>query len=294
MSSTSSSPYGFVTVRGRGYRPEQVDTYVVAVAEDRDAAWERAARLTVLAKEMDGEVQRLRETVAQLKPQTYDLLGEGAQRLFQLALEEAEAVRERARCAAREEIGQAAADAEETRRAAQEEADAVRADADEQARQHVLAARAEADEIRVGARRAIKDARVEALAAMREARQRTAGLLAQQEKDHRNRLARADREAAELAEAMDAEYAARMADAEAALEEARKACSDAEQGVRRRQDEARARAAELLAEARLQEERIARETEDILREHGELWDQVCAHMDSMRDSLATLTGRLVE
>ncbi|POX57105.1 cellulose-binding protein [Streptomyces sp. Ru71] len=294
MSSAPSSPYGFVTVRGRGYRPEQVEACVAALAEERDAGWERAARLTVLAKQMEAEAERLREVVAELKPQTYDVLGERAQRLFALAGEEAEAVREGARRAAQEEIAQAEAYAEEVLRAAHEQADVRRAEACEDARQLLLAARAEADEIRVSARRALKAARVEELAARRALRQRTAGMLADQEKQHAARLAAADREAAARAEELDAEHARLTARAEEALAEAMQACADAEQAGRRRQDEARVQAAELLAEARLREEQIARETEEVLREHGERWDEVCAHMDRMRSSLTALTGRLVE
>ncbi|MFF9816399.1 DivIVA domain-containing protein [Streptomyces sp. NPDC014006] len=294
MSSTSSTPYGFVTVKGRGYRPEQVDTFVAAIAEDRDAAWERAARLTVLAKEMEGEALRLRETVAALEPQTYDVLGERARRLFQLATEEAAAVREGARQAAQEEVARAEAHAEEVLGAAREEAEVVREDADEQARQRLLAARAQAGEIRVLARRTMKSARGGELSALRERRQRAAGLLAEQEQRHIERWERAEREAAEQAAALDAHHATLMARAEEALEEARQALADAEPVGRRCQEVARVRAAELLAEARLEAERIAQETEQILREHGERWDEVCAHMDRMRDSLSDLTGRLVE
>ncbi|MFE0516507.1 hypothetical protein ACFW2E_43275, partial [Streptomyces sp. NPDC058964] len=94
------SPHGFETVRGRGYRPEQVDAYAAALSRDRDAAWERAARLTVLAREMEAEAERLRETVAKLAPQTYEALGERARRVFQLVLEEAAETRESARRAA--------------------------------------------------------------------------------------------------------------------------------------------------------------------------------------------------
>jgi hypothetical protein len=36
MSSASVSPQGFVVVRGRGYRPEQVDAYAGALSPDRD------------------------------------------------------------------------------------------------------------------------------------------------------------------------------------------------------------------------------------------------------------------
>lgn len=75
MSSASMSPPGFVTVRGRGYRPAQVEAYTAALCADRDAAWERAARLTVLAREMEEEAERLREVVTRLAPQTYESPG---------------------------------------------------------------------------------------------------------------------------------------------------------------------------------------------------------------------------
>lgn len=38
-------------------------------------------------------------------------------------------------------------------------------------------------------------------------------------------------------------------------------------------------------------ERVERETERILREHEEGRDEIHAHMDHIRDSLAALTGR---
>ncbi|MEU7279266.1 hypothetical protein AB0A69_10885 [Streptomyces sp. NPDC045431] len=79
--------------KGRGYRPKDVDHYIGQLSADRDGAWERAARLTVLAKEMDKEAARLREVVAGLKPQRYESLGPQAQQLLVLAEEEAGAVR---------------------------------------------------------------------------------------------------------------------------------------------------------------------------------------------------------
>ncbi|MGW0414189.1 cellulose-binding protein, partial [Streptomyces collinus] len=60
-----------------------------------------------------------------------------------------------------------------------------------------------------------------------------------------------------------------------------------------REEEARAHAVALVAEARAREERIARDTERLLREHGETWDVVQTQMDSVRDSLVSLTGRAV-
>ncbi|MEU0969992.1 cellulose-binding protein [Streptomyces sp. NPDC005917] len=291
MSSAPMSPYDFVTVRGRGYRPEQVDTFLAALSQDRDAAWERAARLTVLAKDMEAEAARMSEVVEQLPPQTYETLGDRAQRVFRLVLEEAAAVRDNARRALTDGVVQAEACAENARCAAQEEADALRADTEERARQLLLAARAEADEIRIGARLEVKEMRGEALAALREVAQRTTGMLAEQAKEHAERWAEAEREEVARAAAVEADTAERIARAEAALSEAKRALGEAEEWEHRSQEAARVRAAEILAEARVREERIARETERVLREHGETWDNVQAHMDHMRDSLISLTGR---
>ncbi|MEU9475364.1 DivIVA domain-containing protein [Streptomyces sp. NPDC048191] len=291
MSSTSVSPHGFATVRGRGYRPDQVDAFVETLSYDRDAAWERAARLTVLAKDMGAEAARMREVVAQLPPQTYEALGEGARRLFQVVLDEAADLRERTRREADQHLAQAEAHAEGVRREAQAAADALLAEADECARQCLLAARAEADALRVGARREVKEGRSEALAALREVRQRMTGMLAEQSRAHAAQWAEAEREEAERIAALDAGYAERMSRAEAALSEARRALGEAEESARRSQEEARARAAEIIADARVREERIAHETEQVLREHGETWEDVTAHMDHVRSSLLTLKGR---
>ena len=104
MSGTPVSSHGFAVVRGRGYRPGQVDAYAAALSQDRDASWERAARLTVLAKEMEAELEELRERVVRLAPQTYETLGERARRIFQLGQEEAAALRDGARQEARRRV----------------------------------------------------------------------------------------------------------------------------------------------------------------------------------------------
>jgi cell division septum initiation protein DivIVA len=119
MSSAPVPLYDFVVVRGRGYRPEQVDAYIDDLFRDRDAAWERAARLTVLAREMDAEAERLREVVEELDPQTYEELGHRAWRLFEMVQEEAAAVREGARKEAKRLMEEAQTYADEVRDAAQ-------------------------------------------------------------------------------------------------------------------------------------------------------------------------------
>ncbi|WP_433450863.1 cellulose-binding protein [Streptomyces sp. CA-142005] len=291
MSSASVSPHGFVTVRGRGYRPEQVDACLEKLSCDRDAAWERAARLTVLAKDMEAEAARMREAVVRLAPHAYESLGEGARRVFQLAQEEAAGLCARTRRAADQFLAHAQAHAECVRRQAQEAADALRAEADERARRLLLAARAEADDIRVGARREVKEGRSEALSALREVRRCATGMLAEQSREHAERWAEAEREAAERIAALDARHAERVSRAEAALSDAERALGEAEEYARRSQEEAHARAAEIIADARVREERIALETEQVLREHGETWDIVREHMDHVRSSLISLTGR---
>ncbi|MDT0466094.1 cellulose-binding protein [Streptomyces gibsoniae] len=290
MSSASGSPHGFVSVR-RGYRPDQVDAYTAALSRERDDDWERAARLTVLAKDMEAGLTRLRERVAQLPAQSYEALGDGARRVFGLVQEEAEAVREGARQGAVHRVTQAEEDGQRVRLAALAYADEVRGEAEELIRTRLLAARAEADEVRIVARREVKEGRAQALAVLREVRQRTEALLVQQEREQAERWEAEDRAEAERLAELQAWEEGRVAQAEAALAEAQRALAEAGESSRRVQGDAQARAAELVAEARLREDRIARETERVLREHGEMWDGVQAQMDHVRNSLAMLTGR---
>ncbi|MER5181782.1 cellulose-binding protein [Streptomyces sp. NPDC002896] len=291
MSSASVSPHGFVVVRGRAYRPGQVDAYVTRLAKERDEAWERAARLTVLAKGMETEAERLREVVTGLAPQTYETLGERAQRILALGKEEAAAVL----AAAREDAARVTAAAEEAVRemgeAARVYADTVRAEADERARHRLLADRTTADEIRIAARRDVKERRGEALAVLREMRERTAEMLADLEKEHAERWDAAELEIAGREAAADKQNDELTAAAEGRLSEAERGFAEAEESAWRIQEEAQTRAGELLADARAHEDAIGRETERVLRLHGEQWDEVRAHMDHVRNSLAALTGR---
>ncbi|MFC7984334.1 cellulose-binding protein [Streptomyces sp. NPDC057336] len=296
MTSASASPHGFVTVRGRerGYRPEQVEELTAALCEERDAAWERAARLTVLAREMGTELEGLREVVARLPAQDYEVLGERARSLFRLGQEEAEAVRKGARAEADGMLADARAYGARVREAAQAHADDVRAQADEWHRKRLEAARAEADEVRIAARREVKAGRGQALAALREMRRRTTGMLAEQNREHAERAAAQERAREEASRAADAHHAELLARAERELAEARAELAEAEVTAVRWQEEARTRASETVAGARARQERIARETERVLHEHGERWDELQAHVASVRSNLSALTGRAAE
>ncbi|WP_320779864.1 cellulose-binding protein [Streptomyces sp. CRN 30] len=289
MSSEPVARYGFAVVR-RGYRSAQVDAYEAALSAERDAAWERAARLTVLAREMEEEAGRLREAVARLVPQTYEALGEGARQLFELGVEQAEAVRTDARREHERAAGEAEAAGNRVREAARAYADGVREEAEEGARRVLLAARTEADDVRITARREVKENRRASLEALREVRERTEGLLGEQEAEHAERWAEADRAEAGREAAADARHAELGERAEAAFAEARLTFAEAEESAAQLQSEAEARAAAVLAEARVHEDRVTRETDRVLREHGERADTVRAHMDHIRSSLTALTG----
>ncbi|EYT79318.1 cellulose-binding protein, partial [Streptomyces sp. Tu 6176] len=141
MGSTASSVslHGFAVVRGRCYRPDQVNTQVDVLFVDRDAAWERAARLTVLARNMEAELAALRERAAGLGEQTYASLGEGARSLHEHGQQEARAVRERALREAREQYEAARAYADGLLQDARAYADAVCGAAEEEARRRTEA-----------------------------------------------------------------------------------------------------------------------------------------------------------
>ncbi|WP_371653153.1 MULTISPECIES: cellulose-binding protein [unclassified Streptomyces] len=285
-------PQGFAVVRGgRGYRTDQVDRQLAVLGEDRDAAWERAARLTVLAKRMEAEAAALRDRVAALGPQSYESLGRRAQTLYALAVEEADAVR-----AGAHEEAAGVRDSADTagrlaRESAREYAETLRADAEARAQQLLLAARTTADEHLDEARSEAHERRAEAADALREVRERTGAALAEQAHEHTGRGEALDREVAAREAELDARHAELTAHAEAALAEAGRACAEAQESARHGQEDAEARGAELVAAARVRAERIGRDTEGVLREHAEAREETVAHMAHVRSSLAGLTGR---
>ncbi|MET9321767.1 cellulose-binding protein [Streptomyces sp. NPDC003038] len=279
------------TVRGRGYRIEEVDRYLARLSGSRDEAWERVARLTVLAKRMEGEAARLREAVSTLAPQTYEELSERARRILLLAQEEADAVRADARVDASAALGAAEAHADRAAELARQDADAVREQTEVRARQGLLRAQREADELRAEARDEATAWRTEAQTALTEMRRRSDALLAEREQEHAERWDAAERELAAREAELEARHAELERYAQGRLSEARRGFAEAEESARHGQEDAEAQAHELLAAARVQEERIGRETERILREHAEAQEEMRAHMNHVRASLAALTGR---
>ncbi|WP_432145119.1 cellulose-binding protein [Streptomyces sp. bgisy084] len=289
--SASVSPHGFETVRGRGYRPEDVDRRVEGLSVDRDSCWERAARLTVLSNEMAAELAELQERVAQLPPQTYESLGSEARLILTTA--ESEAVRLRAGATqADEELRDAAAVyADEVREAAEKAAEAGRGDAETRARRIGEAARGEAAELVTVATEEAGKLRKEAAAELAEVHRRTAQLLRDQEKRQTDEWDAAGREIAEREAETDRLVAELDARGKAARADSERRYAEAEEAARHRQEDAEDRGAGLLAQAEAEVERIERTTARILREHDAEREEVRTHMTHVRNSLAALTGK---
>jgi hypothetical protein len=290
---TASVPlHGFVAVRGRdyGYRPAQVDYLYADLCRERDEAWERAARLTVLAREMEEETARLGEAVARLPPQTYGELGERAYLILRAAEEEAAELRasafDEAR-ALRDAVEQEVCELE-LRDKARTRADEVHAEA--RARQMELAAQRVAEGVRAQARKEAEEVSGEALAVLHEMRQRTAAMLTALENEQVERWAALEHDIAEREAEAETDIAVRAAGAETGLAQARRAWAEAEEFLCRRQLDAEKLGAEIVAEAHVAADRIARETERVLRKHAARREELQSQMDHVRAGFAALTG----
>ncbi|QKW52008.1 cellulose-binding protein [Streptomyces buecherae] len=293
--SGTDSPHGFTTTgRGeRGYRPAQVEQYLSQLSADRDAAWERAARLTVLANEMAAEAERLREVIAQLPPLTYEELGEGAQLILATAEQEAERLRAGAWSAAKEARGAAAEYADATRDAADAAANALRTGAERWAEQRIEAARVAAAELREAAERDALRERRDAVVELHQARERTEEFLAEQEQQHADRWEALGVEIAEREAALESRIAELEALGERTVAESQRAYAAVEEAARHGQEDAEAQGEELIARARARAERVERETEQILRAHAKEREELTSQMEHVRESLGVLTGRRV-
>ncbi|MEV8411681.1 hypothetical protein AB0R12_40005, partial [Streptomyces niveus] len=89
MAAARASAHGFDPVRGRGYRPEQVDRRFAELSRDQADAEAEEQRLAAVAERLQLEAELLRQQVEALPPQTYESLGERARRILELAVEEA-------------------------------------------------------------------------------------------------------------------------------------------------------------------------------------------------------------
>ncbi|MGP3952761.1 hypothetical protein [Streptomyces sp. 7N604] len=81
-----------------------------------------------------------------------------------------------------------------------------------------------------------------------------------------------------------------MERAESGLAQAQREYAETEQAARYGRQAADAQAAELLARAHAWEERVAGETERVLREHAERREEVRRHLEHVRGSLTALSA----
>ncbi|OEV07515.1 hypothetical protein AN219_32085, partial [Streptomyces nanshensis] len=123
-----ASPHAFAVVRGRGYRPEQVDRAMAVLIGQQEEDRGRMAELAALETELTAEAERLRGIAESLPPQTYECLGDRARRLLALAEDEAADVREATGADVARTRAEAEAHAEAVRAAAEEEAELLRAE----------------------------------------------------------------------------------------------------------------------------------------------------------------------
>jgi hypothetical protein len=286
----SESAHRFAAVRGRerGYRRDQVDCAVADLGVSRDRAWERAARLTVLLKELQEREGALREQVAALEPQTYEVLGPRAQELLALAEAEGTQLRDAAEGVAQELREDAEEEARSVRDAARAYATAVRGEADRWAEQCLAAAQRVAGDVRAAARRDAKDWRTEAVAVLKEVRQRTGEMLAEQEREHGARAEVAEGEFGGAQEAARARIEGLGARGDAALAEAQRSYAEAQDAARRLLADAEERCGDVVTRARAWEERSERETEGLLREHEALREELRARMTQVSEGLSAL------
>ncbi len=258
---------------------------------DRDSCWERAARLTVLANEMTAELERLREYLAQLPPQTYESLGEQARLILTTAESEAERLRTEAAEAA-EHMQQEAADyAQEQGDAADTYSLELRQDTEDAVARALEAAEAEARTTVAEAAQEAEDLRRQAEESLREMRRRTAEVLEEQENDQAGKWAAAEQEMAAQEADMQQRIAALEERGEARIAEAQRYYAKMEETARDIDEEAAARGADLIAQAEAEAARVERATERVLREHEERREELRSHMAHVRSSLATLMGK---
>ncbi|MFF9914473.1 cellulose-binding protein [Streptomyces sp. NPDC013457] len=280
-----------VVARGRGYRPRQVDRHLAALSGERDAGWERAARLTVLAREMEEEAVRLRAEVDALAPQRFESLGGRARKILELA----EAVDESLVREAEAEAQSLAEEAEEAARtaaeSAREYADALLAEAETAAAETLAEAGAEAEALRSVAREEAAARRAAAQVVFDDTVCRTAALLEAQRVEQAGVREGAERTAVSRAAELDARHEELVVEARSRVAEAERELARAQEEARHGQEDAEARAAELLVEAGTRRERVERETERVVREHEEAREEIHAHMEHIRAALASLTGR---
>ncbi|MDH6136382.1 hypothetical protein P3T37_005807 [Kitasatospora sp. MAA4] len=284
--------YGFTAAR-RGYAPEQVDHALLSLTAQRDEAWQRLSMLGAHIRALEIQLAETVQSAADAPAPDYAVLSEQALALMAMAENEAQAVRDKAERFAEDtrdtvyEAGQALG------KAATEYAETTRTEADLAARRTDERTRAEAEKLRGEAdrdSRALRDAatgeaakiRVEAAEAGERAEVRLAEL--RREADERFAV----EEAAAVAEEATFSVAA-----ERRLREAEQYRESVLGLIKQTDTDAQAKADQLLDQARREVERINAEIARDRAEFEKRQETVQTHLDHIKGTLASLTGKAV-
>ena len=284
--------YGFTAAR-RGYAPEQVDHALLSLTAQRDEAWQRLSRLGAHIRALETQLAETVQSAADAPAPDYAVLSEQALALMAMAENEAQAVRDKAERFAEDTRDTVYEAGQTLGRAATEYAEATRTEADLAARRTEERTRAEAEKLRGEAdrdARAVRDAatgeaakiRVEAAEAGERAEVRLAEL--RREADERFAV----EEAAAVAEDAEISLAA-----ERRLREAEQYRESVLGLIKQTDTDAQAKADQLLDQARREVERINAE---IAKDHTEFekrQETVQTHLDHIKGTLASLTGKAV-
>ncbi|GAA1975032.1 hypothetical protein [Kitasatospora viridis] len=284
--------YGFTQAR-RGYAPEQVDRALTALTAQRDEAWHRLSVLGAQIRDLETALVAARQAAAEAPEPDYTTLSEQAGDLMAIADNEARQIREKAERFAedtRDDTYQAGQDGQQ---AAEEYSAATRTEADQAARRTDERTRAEAERLRGEADRDSRTTRDTATAeaakirvAAAEAGERAEAKLAELRREADERFA------AEEAAAQAADAASSTA-AEGRLREAEQHRESVLGVVKQIDTDAQARADKLVEQARREAERINSASAEERAAFDERLSTVQTHLDHIKGTLASLTGKAV-
>jgi tetrahydromethanopterin S-methyltransferase subunit G len=284
--------YGFTAAR-RGYAPEQVDRALAALTAQRDSAWQRLSQLGAHVRELETALEAARQAAAEAPEPDYTTLSEQAGDLMAIADNEARNIRDKAERFAEDTRDDTHQAGQALQQAAEEYATALGTEADQAARRTDEHCRAEAERLRAEAdqdARTIRDTATAEAAKLRvaaaEAGERAETKLAELRRDADERFA------AEEAAAQDADAKTSSA-AEQRLKEAEQHREATIGEVKQLDTETQARADQLIDRARREAERINATSTEEQTAFAERLSTVQTHLDTIKGTLASLTGRAV-
>ncbi|MFE9425212.1 hypothetical protein ACFYNO_19815 [Kitasatospora sp. NPDC006697] len=284
--------YGFTQAR-RGYAPEQVDRALAALTGQRDEAWQRLSVLGSQIRDLENALAAARQAAAEAPEPDYTTLSDQAGDLMAIAENEARQIRDKAERFSEDTRDATYQAGQEAQQAADQYATATRAEADQAARRIDERTRAEAERLRGEAdrdARTIRDTATAEAAKIRvaaaEAGERAEAKLAELRREADERFA-AEEGAAQAADAKTSVAA------EGRLREAEQHRESVIGLVKQIDTDAQARADKLVEQARREAERIHTESAEERAAFDERLATVQTHLDHIKGTLASLTGKAV-